>query len=44
MYDYREHVLRFDVEETGPGRCGYNAHAMGCVFVDLKWKDKKGVI
>jgi homopolymeric O-antigen transport system ATP-binding protein len=42
MYDYREHILRFDVEETGSGRYDYPAHTLGHVIVDLKWETMKG--
>jgi len=42
MYDHREHVLRFDVEETGSGRYDYPAHTLGYVIVDLKWETTKG--
>src|SRR5437016_3103030 len=42
MYDHREHILRFDVEETGSGRYDYPAHTLGHVIVDLKWETMKG--
>ena len=44
MYDYREHILRFDVEETGSGRYDYPAHTLGHVIVDLKWETMKGAL
>jgi lipopolysaccharide transport system ATP-binding protein len=44
MYDHREHVLRFDVEETGSGRYDYPAHTLGHVIVDLKWETMKGAL
>jgi lipopolysaccharide transport system ATP-binding protein len=42
MFDCHEHVLRFDVEETGSGRYDYPAHTLGHVMVDLKWEPREG--
>ena len=37
LCDKHEHVLMFDVEETGSNRYDFNSHSIGVVLVDLEW-------
>ena len=41
LFDLHEHVLGFDVEETGSKRYDFDSRALGCVLVDLEW-EKQG--
>ncbi len=43
MFDYREHVISFDVEETGSGREEFYGQDIGYVLVDLKWKHESEI-
>jgi lipopolysaccharide transport system ATP-binding protein len=41
LFDLREHVAPFEIEDTGSGRYDYPPHACACVFVELNWKARK---
>jgi lipopolysaccharide transport system ATP-binding protein len=38
LYDLREHILAFDLEETGSGRYDFRGQEVGCVFADVDWQ------
>jgi homopolymeric O-antigen transport system ATP-binding protein len=38
IFDLREHVLCFDVEDTGSGRYDFAGVDLGCVLADVKWE------
>jgi lipopolysaccharide transport system ATP-binding protein len=38
LYDFHEHVLGFEVEDTGSGRYDFAHRDLGCVLVDIKWQ------
>ena len=40
LYDWREHILTFQIEETGSGLYSWNKDEMGCVLVNLPWEIK----
>jgi len=43
MYDYREHVLSFEIIQTGE-YSGFPASALGFVHVDVKWRKDSAVL
>jgi lipopolysaccharide transport system ATP-binding protein len=43
FYDNREHILTFEIEETGSGRYEYPPQTMGHVLVDLQWEKRPAV-
>lgn len=38
LFDRRQHILEFEVDDTGSKRYDFSSHSLGCVLVDLKWE------
>jgi lipopolysaccharide transport system ATP-binding protein len=38
LFDRHQHILEFEVEDTGSKRYDFSSHSLGCVLVDLKWE------